>query len=90
MIFTRHTIPNFAAAVFRSIKQLLRGKSFLSTGDVIDKRVATCLKCPFYDSDSGQCTACDCFVRIKALMLTESCPHEFWDAVSLDSIPFRK
>lgn len=36
------------------------------------------LKCPWFNRSSRQCTDCQCFVDMKAMLSTESCPRKRW------------
>lgn len=79
MIFTRRTIPNFLVALGRVLRQVfLRGEPFAVPTEVQDDRLAHCNTCEFLVPDSRQCVKCTCFVDIKTLLSTESCPEKKW------------
>ena len=79
MIFRRDTIPNFLAAVGRVLRQIfLRREPFAVPPDVQDTRLSFCNTCEFLVPDSRQCVKCTCFVDVKTLLSTESCPERKW------------
>lgn len=82
MIFTRRTIPNFLAALGRVLRQIfLRREPFAVPAEVQDDRLALCNECEFLVPDSRQCVKCTCFVDIKTLLSTESCPVKKWGSL---------
>lgn len=78
MIFRRDTISNFLAAIGRVLRQILRREPFAVPPDVQDTRLSFCNRCEFLVPDSRQCVKCTCFVDIKTLLSTESCPERKW------------
>jgi hypothetical protein len=78
MIFRRDTIPNFLAALGRVIRRILRREPFVVPAEAQDARLAQCNACEFLVPDSRQCVKCTCFVDVKTLLSTESCPERKW------------
>tara|TARA_R110000823_G_scaffold20688_2_gene63089 strand:+ start:335 stop:571 length:237 start_codon:yes stop_codon:yes gene_type:complete len=54
------------------------GGFIVSSKEVYDSRVLTCLACPSYNTDSDDCDICGCPVEVKAKWSTESCPENKW------------
>lgn len=78
MIFTRRTIPNAFRAAGRILRQLFRRGPFTVSPARQDARLAACEACEFLIRDSRQCVKCTCFVDIKTLLSSESCPEKYW------------
>lgn len=86
MIFSRHTIPNAVAAAARVVKSLVKpGDVTLADKDVVTERVRRCEGCWRFEPRSRQCLSCTCFVDIKTLLATESCPEAHWRTQTLFS-----
>lgn len=82
MIFRRDTIPNALRAIGRVLRQIfLRREPFVVPSEVQDDRLARCNECEFLVLDSRQCVKCTCFVDVKTLLSTESCPEKKWGAL---------
>jgi len=53
-----------------------------STGEVladyavVEKRLSLCSDCP--EKKGGRCQVCGCFVRLKAGLVSASCPLKKW------------
>lgn len=62
----------FARAVFRTIQYLVAGRPVLAPGPIQEDRLAACEKCPWHVD--SQCVKCTCFVAVKVLLSSESCP----------------
>lgn len=63
---------NLFKAVVRTVRYLIAGRPVLAPSKVQDDRLAECYKCRWYLD--GQCTECTCFVAVKVLLSSESCP----------------
>lgn len=62
----------FAKAVIHAIRYLISGRPVLAPGYVQDARLVECERCPWHvDSQCGKCT---CFVAVKVMLSSESCP----------------
>lgn len=48
----------------------------VSSNSLWEERIAICENCEFYKNE--RCQKCGCFMKIKAKMLTSSCPAEKW------------
>jgi len=82
MIFNRYTIPCLLAAVGRVFRQIFfRGEPFIVGPDEHEARLEKCNQCEYLVPDSRQCVRCTCFVDVKTLLSTESCPEKYWTEV---------
>jgi hypothetical protein len=72
MIFRWSTPVTFVKAVFRTVQFLWQGRPVLAPREVQEDRYSVCRKCPL--QLDGQCTVCTCFVSVKVLLSSESCP----------------
>lgn len=80
------TIPNpfdFLRAMLRAGRAAAHGKSVLVTERQQSRRLRICAACPFYDGRVHQCNKCGCFVDLKTLLRTESCPVGRWSDMPL-------
>jgi hypothetical protein len=74
-------IPNlltFGKSLLRLILAFLRREPVLASEEVVTERLGTCYPCKWYDSDSGQCLECTCFIELKAQFEHEKCPKKKW------------
>ena len=79
MIFRRDTIPNLLAATGRVLRRIFfRREAVIVAPDVQDARLARCNECEFLVPDCRQCVVCTCFVDVKVMLSTESCPKKRW------------
>lgn len=78
MKFTRATIPNFLGFLLRLAKAIVSRQPLKVSDDTYAERLSTCVVCPHYLQDTGQCGICTCFVLNKARMATETCPDHRW------------
>ena len=39
-------------------------------------RLQICQVCPY--NSNGQCTVCTCFISLKVMLSTETCPKKLW------------
>jgi hypothetical protein len=76
-------IPNplkLIAAIYRLCFALAMRHSLIVDNATADERARECHRrdgdC--YDAVYGQCRVCTCFVGIKTLFATESCPRGYW------------
>lgn len=74
MLFTRHTIPNALRAIRRTVRRWFSRQPALVTDEVYNERLRRCFTCARFRSDTGQCHACTCVVRLKCWLAAESCP----------------
>lgn len=79
MIFRRDTIPNALRALGRLIRGIFfRPEPVIVEPEVQDARLQKCNECEFLVPDCRQCVLCTCFVDVKVLLSTESCPKKRW------------
>lgn len=64
----------FAKAIWHSIQYVFSGFPAMAPSSVVKDRSAICATCPFKVQD--QCSKCACFLTIKVLLSSESCPDQ--------------
>jgi len=76
-------IGNAAKAVGRVVDAVARGEpvAVLETHRI--ERLEICMnKCPWMvDEALAECSACGCYIPLKARLATEQCPKGRWDAL---------
>lgn len=70
------TAMNAGGAAARMGAAVVRGKPVVAAADLAERRVATCIECPYFRA--GRCARCGCFVALKAKLVTERCPLGRW------------
>lgn len=68
----------FAKALWRVAKAWFCGDEVVANRMLQWKREATCWECDRYDKNFDQCQECSCFIRLKTVLKTESCPLDKW------------
>lgn len=63
-------------AVWRLIWANLKNDNILLNNEIIDRRIAKCETCTYYENE--QCVLCTCYVNVKAILATEDCPIGRW------------
>ena len=58
------------------IKYLTYGK--LLDNETAQKHIDICHNCEFYNENKDKCNKCGCYIRIKCMLSTESCPINKW------------
>jgi hypothetical protein len=48
------------------------------------RRLKTCHSCENFNPDLHKCNLCKCFLHLKALLKTSSCPEEKWNVRNHD------
>jgi hypothetical protein len=76
MKVTPHGVGNFAKAAGRVAAKLAKMQSVLVDETTKNKRLSICQQCEYLEN--LQCTECECLVRAKAMLSTESCPKNKW------------
>jgi hypothetical protein len=77
MIFTRRTIPNATAALWRTVYSLFaKDELVVASDEVRAGRVALCQDCRH--NRQGQCELCTCYIGLKTLLANERCPAKIW------------
>jgi hypothetical protein len=67
---------SFVKAMTRAAKLALMGEAVFVSGAVAKYREVICWGCVF--QSKGQCAKCTCFVALKVLIRSESCPVGKW------------
>lgn len=77
------TFAKATGSAMRLAGSALQGKSVFVSGEILNARIATCKahseSC--YDSRWGRCRECNCIIHLKARLVTESCPKQFWPEI---------
>ncbi len=76
MKITEQGLANAAVAAERAIRAVANGEQVLADPATREKRMSTCQACEY--RSGPQCTVCECLVRLKSMMLTETCPKDLW------------
>ncbi len=78
MRVTWKTPVSLVVSLWRNFWGWVRTRRLLAPPERAAARMKTCHGCLLYDSASGQCTECTCFVAAKVALRAEKCPHGFW------------
>jgi len=65
---------NLGGSVINHIKEGMKQ----ATPEKQKERLDICYKCPLYAADSGRCTSCGCFLKVKASWESSKCPKGHW------------
>ena len=76
MKFDLKSPSRFIKAMARAIKHRICYGSVVMSNDEIDSRLAQCYTC--HRQKDGQCLQCNCFVSVKAMLRSETCPLDRW------------
>lgn len=76
MKITKTGISNFAGAVGRVAERAAAGESLLVDSSTKKKRLSLCQSCEYLDG--MQCAVCECLVRAKTMLASETCPKNKW------------
>ena len=82
MHLNRHTAANAFWALVRLVQATFSRQPVIARSAVQEIRMVRCLQCPLYDVGSEQCIRCTCFVAVKTMLATESCPIGKWGKVT--------
>ena len=69
-------LSNLTLSIANVIAHAISSGKIKADNDVIAKRVNTCKNCRHLDKT--RCTACGCFISVKAGLRAESCPLKLW------------
>lgn len=72
-------LPTAFAALWRAVRRLFSQRSagpLTVDESVAAARLQICQACPY--NDNGQCTVCTCFISLKVMLSTETCPKNLW------------
>lgn len=67
---------NAARAFGRVLRQLAARQPLTVEEATYGQRLEICGACPYHVA--GRCLECGCFVRLKNILATETCPKQFW------------
>ena len=68
---------SFAASIKDTAKRLLEDPS-VAPRAVADERIKICEGCDRYMPESGQCSICMCYMKLKCAMANMECPLQKW------------
>jgi hypothetical protein len=73
-----------AGAAVRATKAVVHGKRIILDDKTLEARRVEChaRKGECYDAKFDRCRLCNCIVRAKTTLATESCPRGFWTAIT--------
>ena len=72
-------LPTAFAALLRVVKWLFSRRSagpLMVDESVAATRLQICQVCPY--NSNVQCTVCTCFISLKVMLSTETCPKKLW------------
>lgn len=82
---TMTVAKNAATAAGKAFFAYVRGRKVFSEQELVDKRMAACVKCQYFDKDKVKCRDCGCYllesfggIPGKARIATEKCPIYKW------------
>lgn len=61
-----------AKSIFRTVRYVLQGRPAIVPPDIRAERYELCQACP--SNSGGQCRICTCFVSVKVILSSETCP----------------
>lgn len=76
MKITPKGVINFLGATGRIAEAAIDGDQILVDSDTKNKRLEICKSCTH--NVENQCEVCECLIRAKALLATETCPKGKW------------
>lgn len=68
---------SFAASIKDTAKRLLKDPT-IAPRAVAAERIAICESCDRYLPESGQCSLCMCYMKLKTTMANMKCPIDKW------------
>lgn len=68
---------SFAASIKDTARRLLEDPT-IAPRDVSKQRMEICESCDRYLPDTGQCSICRCFMKLKTTMANMECPIQKW------------
>ena len=74
MIIRKEMPSTFLRAVWHVIQYVWNGFPVMAPEHVVKDRSRICGECPFKVAD--QCSKCACFLTVKVLLSSESCPDQ--------------
>jgi len=69
-------IPTALRALRRMVLKIFSPGPLAVPEKVAAQRLEICKVCPY--NVGGQCTVCTCFISIKVMLSTETCPKKLW------------
>jgi hypothetical protein len=86
MIFP--SLPKFAKAMLHVVLWAAQGRPVIAPERTQSLRRQTCHTCPHRVGE--QCQICTCFIGVKVMLSSESCPKGYWKTLTLLSKPVTK
>ena len=68
----------FGKALFKTGKNIVKGKEFLVTTEVQLERLDTCMCCDSFDVQKYSCLKCGCNMQAKSVLTSSECPLGKW------------
>jgi len=68
---------SFAASIKDTARRLLEDPT-VAPRAVAAERLAICEECDHYLPETGQCSLCLCFMKLKTTMANTRCPLDYW------------
>lgn len=76
------SLKNKAKNLLCSIKNIItdarNGDDVMVDEIVYNKRLETCMNCPYISDNQIACTQCGCIVALKAKFKSNTCPKNYW------------
>jgi hypothetical protein len=69
---------NLALAFGRVAKAAATGEKIIVSPAEMERRLAICRVCEFFQASPMKCLKCDCFLNLKTRLETEHCPIAKW------------
>jgi hypothetical protein len=74
----KNKIRNLFCSVKNIVSDASNGKEVTVNDVNYNKRVNTCIECPYLSEDKNVCTQCGCFIKMKAKFKSSTCPKNYW------------
>ena len=70
-------LKNSGEAVKNAVVHKVKNGTLTLEQDKVEARLKVCGECEYLDG--SRCKACGCFIKFKALLASEKCPHSKWE-----------
>lgn len=74
-------LRSFTSAVADEIRSFSKQEKLISQEE-IDARLSICKSCEFFRESSSRCVKCGCFLKVKTMFKTQSCPIGKWKSLA--------
>ena len=71
-------IKNLSSSLKNASKAFMKGEKVKSTKAEAEARMKICASCEEYIKEENRCNLCGCYMRVKVVVATESCPIKKW------------